>query len=117
MNQLEKVQSSAQTGKLLYTARTHTVGGREHGTCRSSDGCLDVRLSVPGSARIGTNPEQLLAAGWSASFESAIRHAAGERKITLPGDPEIDAEVDLRLGEGGHALGARLNVNLPGVEP
>ena len=26
----------------------------------------------PGSARIGTNPEQLFAAGWSACFESAI---------------------------------------------
>jgi lipoyl-dependent peroxiredoxin len=48
--------------RLLYTAKTRTTGGREN----SSDGRLDVKLSVPGSARIGANPEQLLAAGWSA---------------------------------------------------
>jgi organic hydroperoxide reductase OsmC/OhrA len=50
--------------RLLYTARTHTTGGREKGASRSSDGRLDVRLSVPGGPGLGTNPEQLLAAGW-----------------------------------------------------
>ena len=58
--------------KVVYTAKTHTTGGRENGAARSADGLLDVRLSTPGSARIGTNPEQLFAAGWSACFESAI---------------------------------------------
>ena len=66
----------SQTGKVVYTAKTRTTGGRENGASRSSDGRLDVRLSVPGSARIGTNPEQLFAAGWSACFESAIGLAA-----------------------------------------
>jgi lipoyl-dependent peroxiredoxin len=116
MTQLEKEQTSTRTGKVPYTARTHTAGGRENGASRSSDGRLDVQLSVPGSARIGTNPEQLLAAGWSACFASAIRQAARERRIALPGDPAIDAEVDLRLGKGGYSLGARLEVSLPGVE-
>lgn len=55
-----------KTEKLLYTAKTHTTGGREHGVSRSSDGHLDIRLSTPGGAGIGTNPEQLFAAGWSA---------------------------------------------------
>ena len=63
-----------EVGKVLYTAKTHTTGGREHGASRSADGNLDVKLSIPGSGRIGTNPEQLLAAGWSACFESAIGH-------------------------------------------
>ena len=35
---------------------------------RSSDGRLDIKLSTPGSAGTGTNPEQLFAAGWSACF-------------------------------------------------
>ena len=77
MNQLEKV---------LYTAKTHTTGGRENGAARSADGLLDVRLSAPGSARIGTNPEQLFAAGWSACFESAMALVAGKKKIALPAD-------------------------------
>ena len=59
----EPARSPAPTpgGKLLYTGKTHTTGGRENGASRSSDGRLDVRLSTPGSARIGTNPEQLFA--------------------------------------------------------
>ncbi len=105
-----------QVGKLLYTAKTRTTGGRENGASRSSDGNLDVKLSIPGSARIGTNPEQLLAAGWSACFESAMGIAARKRKIVLPVDLAIDAEVDLNLGDGGYFLRTRLNVSVPGVE-
>ena len=106
----------SQIGKVAYTAKTHTVGGREDGISRSSDGRLDVRLSTPGSGRIGTNPEQLLAAGWSACFQSAIALAARNRKINLPADVAIDAEVDLNLSDGGYFLRTRLNVSLPGVD-
>jgi lipoyl-dependent peroxiredoxin len=106
----------SQIGKVAYTAKIHTIGGREDGISRSSDGRLDVRLSTPGSARIGTNPEQLLAAGWSACFQSAIALAARNRKITLPADVAIDAEVDLKLADSGYFLRARLNISLPGVE-
>ena len=102
--------------KVVYTAKTATTGGRENGASRSSDGLLDIRLSTPGSARIGTNPEQLFAAGWSACFESAIALAARTRKIALPVDVSIDAEVDLNLGDDGYFLSVRLNVRLPGVE-
>src|ERR1700682_5627633 len=105
-----------QVGTVLYTAKTRTTGGRENGASRSSDGRLDVRLSTPGSARIGTNPEQLFAAGWSACFESAIALAARKKKIALPADLAIDAEVDLNLADGGYFLRARLNINIPGVE-
>ena len=105
-----------QVGKLLYTAKTHTTGGRENGSSRSSDGSLDVKLSIPGSARIGTNPEQLLAAGWSACFESAMGIAARKKKIVLPADLAIDAEVDLNLGTAAISSATRLNVSVPGVE-
>src|SRR3954468_10230327 len=105
-----------QTAKVIYTAKAHTIGGRESGASRSSDGHLDIRLSTPGSTRIGTNPEQLFAAGWSACFESAIVLTARKRKIALPADVAIDAEVDLHLADGGYFLSARLNVSLPGLE-
>jgi len=105
-----------KTGKVLYTAKTRTIGGRENGASRSSDGRLDVRLSTPGSARIGTNPEELFAAGWSACFESAIALAARKRKITLPADLVIDAEVDLGVADDGYFLRMRFNMSLPGVE-
>lgn len=104
-----------RNGKVIYTAKTHTTGGRENGSSRSSDGCLDVRFSTPGSARIGTNPEQLFAAGWSACFASAIGLVARKKGIALPSGLVIDAEVDLHLADGGYFLSARLNVSLPGI--
>jgi osmotically inducible protein OsmC len=116
MTQPEKERTGPHGGKVVYTAKTHTTGGRENGASRSSDGRLDVRLSTPGSARVGTNPEQLFATGWSACFESAIALAARNKKITLTADVAIDAEVDLNLSDGGYFLRARLNVSLPGVE-
>lgn len=102
--------------KVIYTARTATTGGREYGASRSSDGVLDIRLATPGSARIGANPEQLFAAAWSASLESAIALAARQRDIVLPVGMAIEAEVDLCLADGANVLRARLNVSLPGVE-
>jgi len=113
MAQLERVRT---TSKVIYTAKTHTTGGRENGASRSSDGHLDVKIALPGSMRTGTNPEQLLAAGWSACFESAIAVAARKKKIALPAELAIDAEIDLHLGDDGYSLSARLNVNLPGIE-
>src|SRR5262249_55313516 len=101
---------------VLHTAKTRSTGGRERGTARSSDGRLDIRLSTPGSARIGTNPEQLFAAGWSACLESAIALAARKRYMALPSDLAIDAEVDLHLADGSYFLSARFNVSIPGVE-
>lgn len=101
--------------KLLYTAQTRTTGGREDGVARSSDGRLDVKLSPPGAAGIGTNPEQLFAAGWSACFEGAIEIAARKRKIAIPRKFAIDAEVDLILDGDAYSLRARLNISLPGL--
>jgi len=61
-----------QIDKVLYTAKTHTTGGRADGSARSSDGRLDIKLTRPGAPGSGTNPEQLFAAGWSACFEGAM---------------------------------------------
>ena len=101
--------------KILFTAKVHTTGGRE-GASRSADGRLDIKLSTPGSAGIGTNPEQLFAAGWSACLEVTMGLAARKMKIALPADTAIDAEVGLCLTDGAYFLQARLNVRLPGLE-
>jgi lipoyl-dependent peroxiredoxin len=101
--------------KVVYTAKTHTTGGRDGGASRTSDGRLDVKLSLPGGPGTGTNPEQLLAVGWSACFLSAIKIEAAKMKVR-PVDVAIDAEVDLCMSDDGYSLQARLNVSLPGVD-
>lgn len=103
--------------KVLYTAKAHTTGGREGGSSRTSDGRLDVKLSVPGTPGNGTNPEQLFAVGWSACFLSAIKLVAGRMKVRLPNDAAVDPEIDLGITSGGYLLQARLNVSLPGIDP
>jgi len=109
-------EAESEIGQVIYTARTRTTGGREHGISRSCDGQLDVKLASPGSARIGTNPEQLFAAGWSACFESAIALAARKSRVAL-GEITIDAEVELHLANGPHYfLSASFNVSIPGID-
>jgi osmotically inducible protein OsmC len=102
--------------KVLYTAKAHTTGGRDGGASRTSDGRLEVKLSVPGTPGTGTNPEQLFAAGWSACFLSALKIVAARKKIKLPAEAAVDAEVDLGITAGGYLIQARLTVNLPGIE-
>jgi len=102
--------------KVLYTGKTHTSSGGRDGEARSSDGRLDIKLSSPGSAGRGTNPEQLFAAGWSACFIGAMGKAAGKMKVTLPPDLAVDAEVDLGTAGTEYFLQARLNVSLPGLD-
>ncbi|WP_166363625.1 organic hydroperoxide resistance protein [Pseudomonas akapageensis] len=102
--------------KVLYTGKTHTTGGRD-GQSRSSDGRLDIKLSPPGSTGTGTNPEQLLAAGWSACFIGAIGKAAAKLQVTLPTNLAVDTEIDLGTTDNAYFLRARLNVSLPGLDP
>lgn len=108
--------TDTQLKKVQYTAKTHTTGGREGGTSRTSDGRLDIKFSLPGGPGNGTNPEQLFAVGWSGCFLSAIKFVAAKRKVKLPADVAVDAEVDLCSTNNEYSLQARLNVSLPGVE-
>jgi osmotically inducible protein OsmC len=102
--------------KTLHTGRTLTTGDRDNAASRSFDGLLDIKLSKPGSKRIGTNPEQLFAAGWSASFADAIAIAARKKNIMIPTKVSIDAQIDLNLANDGYFLSARLSVTIPGLE-
>ena len=107
--------TKTQSDKVFYTGKTHTTGGR-NGKSYSSDGNLDVKLAKPGSNGVGTNPEQLFAAGWSACFEGAMEKAGQRIGIRLPKETAIDAEVDLCVEEGEFWLQARLNISLPGLD-
>jgi lipoyl-dependent peroxiredoxin len=106
---------STPLDKVLYTARTHAVGGRE-GTGRSDDGRIEVKLSSPGGAGNGTNPEQLFGVGYSACFLGAMKAVAPKVGVSLPADTAIDAEVDLGPTSLGYGIAVRMKVTLPGLE-
>jgi lipoyl-dependent peroxiredoxin len=102
---------------VLYTAATHTTGGRD-GAGRSSDGALEVQLSPPGSGKPGTNPEQLFGVGYSACFMGAMQIAARQLSIKFPADTAIDARVSLgkTAGDASYALAVTLSISLPGLD-
>lgn len=104
--------------QVVYTAQTHTTGGR-NGAGTSSDGALDVKLSSPGSGKPGTNPEQLFGIGYSACFMGAIQKAGLKLGIKVPAELAIDANVTLGKTDGGaaFALAVRLAISLPGLDP
>jgi osmotically inducible protein OsmC len=101
--------------KVLYTAQSHTTGGRD-GAGKTSDGRLEVNLSSPGTSGTGTNPEQLFAVGYSACFIGAMKAVGGMKKIAVPNDVAVDAEVDLGPTSKGYGIAVRLKVSLPGME-
>lgn len=104
--------------KVVYTAKAHTTGGRD-GRATTDDGLLDVKLSPPkamGGAGGATNPEQLFAAGYSACFMGALKHVAGMKKVAVPADAAIDAEVDIGPIPQGFGIAVRLAISLPGMD-
>ena len=104
--------------KVLYTARTHTTGGRD-GAARSDDGRLDVKLSPPpglGGKGDATNPEQLFGAGYSACFMGALKHVAGMKKVAVPADASIEASVDIGPISQGFGIAVQMTINLPGLD-
>jgi lipoyl-dependent peroxiredoxin len=111
-----KDASARSDEKVRYTARVHTIGGRDGGRSCSNDGRLDVHLSTPGFFGTGTNPEQLLAACWSACFLTSIKAVARQMEVRLPVYLAVDAEVSLRLKNGESFLQIRIDVDLPGVD-
>ena len=106
--------------KVLYTAEAIVEGGREgHG--RTSDGRLEVDFDVPnemgGSGGPGTNPEQLLALGWAACFQSSMQRYASGRKLDLSGT-RITSHIGIgTLKSGGLGLVASLDLDAPGLSP
>jgi len=105
--------------KVLYTARATSTGGRE-GTSKSSDGVLDVKLTTPkelgGNGAVGTNPEQLFAAGYSACFIGAMKHVAMVQKIALPADTSIKADVGIGPIPAGFGIQVAMTITVPGME-
>ncbi|WP_216326964.1 organic hydroperoxide resistance protein [Deinococcus aestuarii] len=101
--------------KTLFTTQATAHGGRA-GYIETPDHHLGVKLSVPqeigGDGGVGTNPEQLLAAGYAACFQSAIGAIARREKISF-GSSRVTGVVGLMRDDLGYVLDVELRVVLP----
>jgi len=102
----------------IYTAVATAEGGRA-GHVGSSDGILNLDLSVPkemgGEGGSGTNPEQLFAAGYAACFQGAMG-VVGRRMKVDTAQSEVTAEVGLQKSGLAFKLDVELRVRIPGVD-
>jgi osmotically inducible protein OsmC len=98
------------TTKVLFIGKTHNVNG-PNGSARSSDGFLDIKIPQPHPAA-----EDMFSAAWSACFMGAIELAASQKRIKLPPEISVDAEIKLNLDGNSFFLSARLDVSIPGIE-
>ena len=106
---------TTQLDKVLYRGCRHASGGRD-GQGRSDDGRIEVRLSPPGQAGNGTNPEQLFGVGYSACFLGAMKAVAPKLQLTVPAETAVDAEVDLGPTAHGFGIAVRMKISVPGLE-
>jgi Ohr subfamily peroxiredoxin len=104
--------------RVLYTAEATATGGRA-GHAKSSDGRLDVDLTMPpelgGPADgQGTNPEQLFAACYAACFQGAMGVVARRDNLSID-DSTVTARVG--LGPVGNVFGitVELQVHVPSI--
>ena len=108
--------------KALYTAQATSTGGRT-GSIESSDGALKLPLVTPkelgGAGGVGTNPEQLVAAGYSACFIGAMKAVAAREKLVLSPDLSIKASVSIgpMTGkEGAFGIAVTMAISVPGMD-
>ncbi|GAB0104120.1 organic hydroperoxide resistance protein [Nocardia sp. JMUB6875] len=101
---------------VLYTAAALATGDGRNGHVRTDDGKVEFDLSIPkemGGNGLGTNPEQLFAAGYAACFHSALRTVARATKENVD-DSAVGAKVGIGPNEnGGFGLTVTLEVSLP----
>src|SRR5579875_161220 len=97
----------------LYTAVATAIGeGRANGHAETDDGKVKADLRLPkemGGDGNGTNPEQLVALGYSACFMGALRVVAGQKKVALK-DPKVPCRAT--IGNEGEAFAPSFEIDV-----
>ena len=106
--------------EVVFTSESTATGGGREGHVKSSTGKIDLDTNHPkemGGSGVGTNPEELFSAGYSACFLGALRLVAKNNDIALDDASAITAQVGFgKDPAGGFAINAHLIGYLPGLE-
>jgi lipoyl-dependent peroxiredoxin len=104
--------------KVLYSVQVKATAGRDIRAV-SSDGVLDLKVTRPrelgGTKGRGTNPEQLFAASYAASFLGIMRLVARQEGIDLPTNAEVEATIGVGVVSRGFGIEVELRIGLPGL--
>ena len=105
--------------KAIYTATATSEGGGREGHVRADTGRIDLELTRPkemGGTGVGSNPEELFAAGYSACFHGAMHFVADQKKQPIPGTT-VEGHVSIGANEHGKGfmIGVRHVVRVPAL--
>ena len=102
--------------EVFYRAQVMATAGRDIRTV-SSDGALDLKVKRPrklgGTNARGTNPEQLFAAAYAASFLGIMMLVAVREGIEFPRSAEVEVGVGVGPGQQAFGIEVELRIRLP----
>lgn len=103
----------------MYSTSAVSTGGRD-GKVIVENSPLEFEMALPselgGAKKIGANPEQLFAAGYSACFGSALQHVIRARKLSI-GIPIVQITVGIGRNEtDGFSLTASIISTFTGID-
>ena len=102
--------------EVFYRAQVMATAGRDIRTV-SSDGALDLKVKRPrklgGTNPRGTNPEQLFAAAYAASFLGIMMLVAVREGIEFPRSAEVEVGVGVGPGQQAFGIEVELRIRLP----
>ena len=102
---------------VIYVATAVSTGAGREGHVETTDGKVRVDLALPremGGTGAGSNPEQLVAMGYAASFSGALGVVARRRTIELHA-LEVVCRLSLHRSDEGYAVSFEIIARLPGL--
>jgi lipoyl-dependent peroxiredoxin len=104
--------------EVFYRAQVKATAGRDIRAV-SSDGALDLKVKRPRKLGVtngrGTNPEQLFAAAYAASFLGIMMLVAVREGIEFPRSAEVEAGVGVGRAQQAFGIEVELRIRLPGL--
>ena len=104
--------------EVFYRAQVKATAGRDIRAV-SSDGALDLKVNRPrklgGTNGRGSNPEQLFAAAYAASFLGIMMLVAVRDGIEFPRGAEVEAGVGVGPAQQAFGIEVELRIHLAGL--
>ena len=103
----------------VYTTEAIATGAGRNGHVQSPDGRVSEDLAIPvemGGSGKGTNPEQLVAAGWAACFNGALQAIMRKEGVKVDTPPEVRVQSTINRDGEGFSISAAITATFHGVE-